>query len=248
MKNSPSILVSVALSVLFFQSSLDVQAQGWLDKAKKVIKDVTKTTAGAPYTESDAAQAIREALSQGTSKGTERLSALNGYFGNPEIKIPFPQDAAKVESTLRKIGLSKQVDDAVESINRAAESAAIEAKPIFLKAITDMSISDAIAIVKGNNHAATDYLKKSTTNQLVEKFKPIIQAALDRVNATKYWSTVMSSYNAVPFVTKVNPDLCDYTTRKAIDGLFVMIAHEEDSIRKDPMARTSDILKKVFGI
>ena len=246
MKPKNTITLKVLVALIFLSATLDSHAQGWLNKAKGVLKDVTEGKASG-FTEEDAAQAIRDALSQGTSKGTDLLSKADGYFGNPEVKIPFPKDAEKVESTLRKIGMGRKVDDAVLSINRAAELAAVEAKSIFLDAITSMTIEEAINIIKGNDRAATSYLQKTTTNNLTEKFTPVIQSALEKVDATKYWSTVINAYNNVPFVQKVNPNLTEYATSKAIEGLFMMIAKEELNIRKDPLARTTDILKKVFG-
>lgn len=225
---------------------MDAHAQGWLDKAKGAMKTVTGSSQTG-FTEADAANAIKEALSQGTSKGTDILAKADGYFGNTAVKIPFPADAQKVEATLRRAGLGNQVDDAVLSINRAAEMAAIEAKPIFLEAIKAMTVQDAIAIVRGEERAATNYLQRGTTPALTQKFAPIIQAALEKTNATRYWSAVMSSYNRIPFVDKVNPDLTQYATAKAIEGLFTMIAQEEAVIRKDPAARATDLLKRVFG-
>lgn len=241
------LLVRVIAMTMLFNAGLDAHAQGWLDKAKGVIKDVTGKSTTSGFTESDAAEAIRQALSQGVGKGTDLLSKADGYFGNPAVKIPFPPDAQKVETRLRSIGLGKQVDDAVLSINRAAELAATEAKPIFLEAIKGMTIQDAINIVKGDERSATNYLQRTTSAQLISKFTPIIQAALEKVDATKYWSTVINSYNKIPLVEKVNPNLSEYATNKAIEGLFTMVAQEEKQIRIDPVARTTDILKKVFG-
>ena len=132
-------------------------------------------------------------------------------------------------------------------MNRAAEKAASEAKPIFLTAIKDMTVRDAVNIVKGTDNAATMYLKNNTSPQLIDKFQPIIKTSLDNVNATRYWSDLITIYNKIPMVKKMNPDLPQYVTQKAIDGLFIMIAKEELKIRKDPVARTSELLKKVFG-
>jgi hypothetical protein len=143
--------------------------------------------------------------------------------------------------------MGKKVDEFNESMNRAAEKAANEAKPIFIAAIKNMTIRDAINIVKGTDNAATLYLKNNTSTELIEKFQPIIKTSLDDVNATRYWGDLITTYNKIPLVKKMNPNLPEYVTQKAIDGLFVMIAKEELKIRKDPMARTSDLLKKVFG-
>lgn len=202
--------------------------------------------AAAALTSADVTKGLKEALTQGVTKGAQQVSKLDGYFKNPEIKIPFPAEIKLVETKLRTIGMGKQVDDFVLSLNRAAEDAAKEAAPIFVTAVKDMTIDDAFAILKGEQDAATQYLKKKTTPQLKEKFKPVVQASLNRVNATKYYGDMINSYNKIPFVTKVNPDLNAYATDKAIEGLFTMVAKEEKTIRKDPVARTTDVLKKVF--
>ena len=205
-----------------------------------------KVNGGKPSAK-EVASGLKEALTKGTSKGTDEVSKPDGYFKNPEIKIPFPPEVKQVESTLRKMGMDKQVDEFVLSLNRAAEDAAKEAKPIFVDAIKQMTIEDAWSILKGEDNAATQYLNKTTSSQLKEKFRPIIKASLDKVNATKYYKDLITAYNKVPLVKKVNPDLDTYATDKATDGLFVMIAKEEKNIRKNPAARTTDLLKKVFG-
>ncbi len=205
-------------------------------------------TSGGSFTQDEAGRAIKEALTKGVTHGVDLVSVTNGYFKNPSIKIPFPPDAQKVESALRTIGLGNKVDEAVESFNHAAENAAKSATNIFIDAIQKLTISDAINIVNNQQQdAATQFLKRTTTDQLVASFKPSIKDALDKVNATKYWSEIMTEYNKVPFHAKVETDLPEYVTRKAIDGLFYMIAQEEAKIRKDPMAQTTDLLKKVFG-
>ena len=198
-------------------------------------------------TEKDAAAGIREALIKGAGEGVKIVSQVNGYFGNPQIKIPFPENAREIETKLRAIGFGNEVDEVVTSINRAAEDAAKSAEQVFVAAINGMSISDAINIVKGSNDAATRYLEKTTTTELEAKFSPIVKASLDKVNATRLWADVVNQYNQIPFITKQNPDLVGYVTDKAIAGLFVMVAKEEAKIRKDPVARTTELLKKVFG-
>ncbi|WP_268123686.1 DUF4197 domain-containing protein [Roseivirga pacifica] len=199
------------------------------------------------FTKEEAANALKQALEQGTVKGVDVISQLDGYYKNPEIKIPFPQEAKNVEDKLRALGLGSEVDKAVESLNRAAEDAASEAKDIFVSAIKELTIQDAINIVKGEEDAATQYLERNTTSALTAKFSPIIDASLRKVDATKYWGDVMGSYNKIPFVKKVDTDLTAYVTQKAIDGLFVMIAKEELNIRENPGARTTELLKKVFN-
>jgi hypothetical protein len=228
----------VFIAILSFQNT---EAQ-FMKNAKKLLNS---NISG--FTEKDAADAIKEALVNGTGESVKLVSVIDGYWGNPEIKIPFPPEAKNVESKLRAIGMGKQVDQFNESINRAAEKAAEEAKPIFIAAIKGMTVKDAINIVKGENNAATMYLKKTTSPELIAAFQPLIKTSLDNVNASKYWSELITVYNTIPLVKKQNPDLAAYVTDKAIEGLFVMIAKEELKIRKDPVARTSELLKKVFG-
>lgn len=214
----------------------------FLKDAKKLLNSKNKG-----LSEKDAADGIKEALVNGTGQSVKLVSVLDGYWGNPEIRIPFPDEAKEMESKLKAIGMSKKVDEFNESMNRAAEKAANEAKPIFIAAIKGMTVKDAIKIVKGSDNAATLYLKNTTSPELIDKFRPPIKTSLDNVNATKYWSDLITIYNKIPMVKKLNPDLTQYVTQKAIDGLFIMIAKEELKIRKDPMARTSELLKKVFG-
>ena len=204
-------------------------------------------TAQAQLSTSDIANGLKEALTKGVSKGADSLAKLDGYFKNPRIKIPFPPDAAKMEKRLREIGLGKDIDDFVIALNRGAEDAAKQVKPIVTNAIKKMTLTDVTSILKGQPDAATQFLKKTTTAQLQTQFKPIIKASLDKVNATKYYSNLAAEYDKIPFVKKVNSDLAAYTTDLAIQGLFVMIADEEKNIRANPVARTTDLLKKVFG-
>jgi hypothetical protein len=215
-----------------------------------VIQTVTGggSNSTANFTQTEAANAIKEALSKGVTAGVNKVSVTDGFFKNNFIKIPFPKDAKVVETTLRQIGLGSMIDNLVLSLNRAAESAAKQATPIFLNSIKQMTINDAIAIVSNKQtDAATRFLEKTTTEQLVVAFKPSIKAALDKTLATKYWKDIMTRYNKIPFVSKVNTDLPDYATRKAISGLFYMVAQEEAKIRKDPKAAASSIIEKVFG-
>ncbi len=191
--------------------------------------------------------ALKDALTQGINKGADKVSVTDGYFKNMAIKILMPEEAKTVESKLRQLGMGSLVDNAILSMNRAAEQAAKESKPIFINAIKNMTITDAVSILKGSDDAATNYLKLNTSTQLTEKFSPIIKKALDNTQATKYWSDIFTNYNKIPGVQKINPDLSKYVTQKALEGLFKMIAEEEFAIRKDPIARTTDILKKVFG-
>jgi hypothetical protein len=203
--------------------------------------------AGNP-TQSEINMGLKQALEFGTSSSAERLSLKDGYFGNMAVKILFPEEARKVERTLRTLGLNSLADNVILTINRAAEDAAQEAKPIFISAIKQMTIADATNILLGrDNDAATEYFKRVTSQQLHDKFKPIIQSSLSKVGATKYWSDVMNRYNQIPLVTKVNPDLQEYVTQKAMEGLFIEIAKEELKIRNNVSARGTNLLQKVFG-
>jgi hypothetical protein len=213
-----------------------------------VIQTVTGGSGAANFTQTEAANAIKEALTKGITAAVDKVSVTDGFFKNNFIKIPFPQDAKAVESALRQIGLGSMIDNLVLSLNRAAESAAKQATPIFVNSIKQMTITDAINIVNNKQtDAATRFLERTTTEQLVVSFKPAIKTALDKTLATKYWSDIMTRYNKIPFVRKVNTDLPDYATRKAISGLFYMVAQEEAKIRKDPKAAASSIIEKVFG-
>jgi hypothetical protein len=215
----------------------------------QLLKDAQKLfgTKKTGFTEGEAAEGIRQALIKGTNESVGQVSLTDGYFGNAAIKIPFPEDARVVETRLRSMGLDKQVDEVILSLNRAAEDAARQAGPIFVDAIKAMSLEDAIGIVKGKEDAATAYLQQTTTPELRSEFQPAIKSSLDKVQATRYWHDLITTYNRIPLVQKINPDLPAYVTDMAIRGLFVMIAREEQKIRKDPMARTSEILRKVFG-
>ena len=241
------------LSVLSFS----MQAQG----LKSMIKNATKkdstgktsvdkmlgASAGkSSLTNDEIISGLKEALKVGTEKGANKLSAVDGFFKDAAVKILMPAEAQKAEKTLRNLGLGKQVDNAILSMNRAAEDAAKSAAPIFINAIKGMSFQDALAILRGGDNAATTYLKDKTTISLTDAFRPVIENSLKKVDATKYWNTVFTSYNKLS-ADKVNPDLSAYVTEKALAGIFYQVAQEEQKIRKDPMARTSDILKKVFS-
>jgi hypothetical protein len=214
----------------------------------QAVNDANKTLSGQPtLTTAEVGEGLKQALINGISKGSDQVSQVDGYFNNPQIKIPFPSDVKKVEDKLRQLGMGNQVDKFVLTLNRGAEDAAKEAKPIFIDAIKQMTIEDAWGILKGQPDAATQYLKKTTSAQLKAKFGPVIQNSLDKVSATKYYGDIVNTYNKVPFIEKVNPDLNSYATDMAIQGLFTMIAREEKNIRDNPVARTTDLLKKVFG-
>lgn len=228
--------------VLFF--SVGLYSCGQKINLGNVVNSVLN---GAPLTEAEIGMGLKEALSVGINLGADKASALDGYFLNPAIKILLPPEVQKVENTLRSIGLGGEVDKFMLALNRGAEQAAQEAKPIFISAIKQLTITDAINILKGDKDAATQFLKRTTSANLVQAFEPIMVNSLNKTQATKYYSDIASTYNKIPFVTRINPDLKGYATQKAIDGLFLLVAQEEAKIRENPLARTSDLLKRVFG-
>jgi hypothetical protein len=217
------------------------------EPGKTTTTTTTTTTTAAKPTALEIGSGIKEALEVGISRGADLLSAKDGYLGNIAVKILFPPEAQKVEKTLRSLGLGSVADNVITSLNRAAEDAAKEAKPIFVSAIKQMTITNATNILLGNQNSATEYFKKATTAQLMDKFKPVIAGSLEKVGATRYWSTATSQYNKLPMVTRVNTDLSDYATQKAIEGMFIQVAQEELTIRNNIGARSSTLLQKVFG-
>jgi Protein of unknown function (DUF4197) len=236
--------LSFALSVMW--GNAQTTQNIFKNLKKKLIKDTASSDTKGSLTTDDVITGLKEALNNGVNNGTSKLSGVDGFFANAAVKILMPPEAEKVEKKLRDIGLGKEVDNAILSMNRAAEDAAKSAAPIFLNAIKQMSIGDAWGILRGGDTAATAYLRKTTTASLSNAFRPVIENSLQKVDATKYWNTVFTAYNKFSF-NKVNPDLSAYVTDKALYGIFYEIGQQEMQIRKDPVARTTDILKKVFG-
>ena len=199
-------------------------------------------------TEVEAAQGIRDALDQGVGRGITSLNKTDGFFGNEAYKLFLPAEAQRIENTLRQLGMGSMVDRAILQINRAAEDAVGFARPIFLDAIRGITIPDAINIIRGPKDAATQYFRQNTTDKLVTAFTPTIKSSLDKFSATKYYAEIVNTYNNFPTtLNKLNPDLPSYVVAKTVDALFDQIAKEEANIRANPAARTTDILKKVFG-
>jgi hypothetical protein len=194
-----------------------------------------------------AANGLKQALSVGTDLAANNLGQIDGFLANAAVKILFPPEARKIESTLRSLGMGSVCDQVITSVNRAAEAAVVEAKPIFVEAIKQMTITDAINILTGDKDAATQYLQRTSGQVLITKFEPIIQSNLQKANATKYWSDAIKAYNAVPFVQRMNPNLSQYVTQKATDGIFLMVAIEEGKIRENPAQRVGSVLQDVFG-
>ena len=248
--------ILVAAALIFSISVMHAQGiKGIIKKAstkdsgtgKTGIGNVISKATGTQLSTADVVSGLKEALAVGTQKSAEKLSAADGFFKDAAIKILLPPEAANVMATVSRFpGGSKMVDDAILSMNRAAEDAAKSAAPIFINAIKSMSINDAFGILRGGDTAATKFLRVTTTNSLTAAFRPVIQNSLDRVNASQLWNKVFSAYNRFS-LQKVNPDLTAYVTDKALVGMFHQVALEEQKIRKDPMAQTTDILKKVFG-
>jgi hypothetical protein len=236
---------SIVLALITVSFGFGSCASAQKIKIPTSVTDAVK--ANRPLTDAEVANGLKEALSIGITKGATTASQPDGYYKNSLIRIPFPQDVKKVETTLRTVGMGSMVDNFVLSLNRAAEDAAQSAKPIFLGAIKKLTIKDVWGILTGGKDAATQYLQRTTSEELKIAFTPKIQASLDKVNATKYYSDVMGAYNSIPLVQKVNPDLTGYATQKAIDGLFLLVAQEEANIRQNPVARTTELLRRVFA-
>jgi hypothetical protein len=248
-----TIITKIVLAITLL-TSISTTTQGqilrdYVNDADRTLNELQKNkNKGGGLSQSEIAAGLKQALQVGAKNATNKVSAVNGFFGNALIKILMPPEAKKVEHTLREIGLGEQVDNAILSMNRAAEDASSKALQIFIDAITSMTIEDGLAILKGKNDAATQYLKNKTTAKLTAAFRPVIQESLDKVNATKYWAIVFNTYNELPTTyNKVNPDLPGYVTERALNGVFVYIADEEAKIRLNPAARVTDLLKKVFG-
>ena len=205
-----------------------------------------KTSSKKGLSNDEIVSGLKEALNVGAKNASSQLSSVDGFFKDAAIKILMPPEAVKAEKKLRSIGMGKLVDDAILSMNRAAEDASKSAAPIFINAVKQMSIQDAFGILKGGDFAATEYLKNKTSSPLTEAFRPVIETSLAKVDATKYWNKVFTTYNKFSS-DKVNPDIAAYVTEKSLAGIFHQVGLEEQKIRKDPLARTSDILKKVFA-
>ncbi|CAN5847111.1 DUF4197 domain-containing protein [soil metagenome] len=214
----------------------------------EVLNQLPTTTGVGAVTETEAAQGIKEALSQGLGKAVFQLNSTDGFFKDAFYKILLPPDAKKIENTLRSVGLGSQVDKAILQINRGAEDAAGYAKGIFVDAIMDMSLSDAIGLVRNGDTSATHFFRVKTTEKLLAAFTPVIKSSLDKVSATKYYGDLVNTYNNFPTtIKKINPDLTSFVTNRATEALFDLVAKEEKNIRSNFAARTTDLLKKVFG-
>jgi len=190
---------------------------------------------------------LKEALILGAKNAALKAAKVDGFYKNPLIFIPFPPEAQAMKTTLETLGLKSQINYFIKTLNRAAEEAAKKAAPIFLQAIKGLTIQDGYQILKGPNDAATRYLRKKTSRQLTQAFRPVVAQAIQKVQLTRYWNPLVTRYNQIPFVKRVNPNLDDYVTQRAVSGLFKLMAQEEARIRQNPAARVTDILRRVFG-
>lgn len=234
--------ITVAFS-LFAQSDSSNNLNGMFKKASSLF---SKKSNKSSLSNDQIVSGLKEALSIGAQKSGDKLSATDGFYKDAVVKILLPEQIRKIEDKMRMLGFGKQIDKAELSMNRAAEDASKQAAPIFLDAIKKMTVMDALNILRGTDTAATAYLRKTTTSDLTTAFRPIIETALAKTDANKYWKDVFSTYNT--FTTKpVDTDMNSYVTGKALDGLFYYVAQEEVSIRKNPAERVTDILKTVFG-
>ena len=206
-----------------------------------------KAPSASSLSKNEVVSGLKEALQLGIETATQLASQVNGFYKNPEIFIPFPPEAIQVKNMVEKVGLKPQVDKFVMTLNRAAEESAKKAAPIFLKAVKDLTIEDGFQILSGPDDAATAYLRRKTSRPLSSAFRPVVRKAMAKVEVTKYWNPIVTQYNRIPFMKKVDPNLENYVTERAVAGLFKLIGDEERKIRKDPSARVTDILRRVFG-
>ena len=235
------------ITLLFFSIAVSAQNPlkkpgGLLNKASSILNN----NASSDLTSNEIVAGLKEALVIGAEKSGQKLSSPNGFFKDAAVKILMPKEVQAIEKKMRLIGMGKLVDNAVESMNRAAEDASKEAAPIFIAAIKKMTVKDALQILKGKDTAATGYLRTSTSPELTSAFMPIVEEALKKVDATKHWKDVFSAYNRFSSAP-VETDINSYVTQKALDGIFYYVAQEEINIRKNPAGRVTDVLKSVFG-
>ncbi len=243
------IITSVAFLLLVFSLSAQNDSSnklGGLFKKANSIFSKNNSSAGGNLSTGEIVSGLKEALSLGAQKSSDKLSATDGFFKDAAVKILLPEQVRTVESKMRMLGLGKMVDNAELSLNRAAEDASKAAAPIFLSAIKKMTVTDALNILRGSDTAATSYLRRTTSPELISAFMPVIEESLKKVDATKYWKDIFDTYNKFTSAP-VDTDINRYVTNKALNGIFYYIAQEEVGIRKNPAQRVSDILKKVFG-
>ena len=233
------------VTVLMLCSVISVQAAGLED----MLRSFGSTPKGSQSSseEGTTAAGLKEALAVGTENAVKSLSKPDGYFGNELVKILMPEKLRTVADVMKRVGYQQQVDEFVLSMNRAAEKAAPQAAAIFGDAIREMTFDDAGKILAGGNTSATDFFREKTHDRLYAAFKPVISSSMDKVGTTKYYKDMMGKYESLPFMSSQSFDLDHYVTNKALDGLFLVVGQEEKNIRTNPAARTTDLLKSVFG-
>jgi hypothetical protein len=234
-------IILVLVFVPFFGLA---QLKDLIKKGKQQIGSIKTNSVGGI----DISAGLKEALNNGITKQVSLLTAVDGFYGNEAVKILMPPELLKVDGMMRKIGLGNLADDGIKSLNRAAEDAVKTATPIFVEAIKNMSFADAKSILLGSQNAATSFLQTGTTKSLYSKFSPVVQNSIGKVGADVVWSSIINKYNAIPLMGKVNPDLTDYVTQKALEGVFKMIAVEEKNIRTKLDSRTTKLLQQVFAL
>ncbi|WP_117879264.1 DUF4197 domain-containing protein [Aureibaculum luteum] len=212
------------------------------------LQQVVNTLPSGTLSNTDIASGLKQALDKGIDEQVKKLTLENGFYGNSLVKIGLPDELQKVDKGLRDIGLSKLADEGIKILNRAAEDAVSEATPIFVEAVKGITFTDAKNILLGEDNAATEFLKTGTADALYAKFEPVIKTSFDKVGADKIWANLINKYNTIPFVKKVNPDLTNYVTQEALNGVYTMIAVEEKEIRTNASSRTTDVLRKVFAL
>ncbi|MEP7252506.1 MAG: DUF4197 domain-containing protein [Ginsengibacter sp.] len=240
------IITSSIFALLTFALSAQTDSSNKLGGLFKKATSVLSKNSGSGLSTTEIISGLKEALSLGAQKSGDKLSAADGFFKDAAVKILLPEQVQNIEKKMRLLGMGKLVDNAVLSMNRGAEDASKAAAPIFLAAIKKMTVTDALNILRGTDTAATGYLRTATTPELVAAFRPVIEESLKKVDATKYWDNVFTAYNKFSS-TPVDTDINSYVTTKALNGIFYYVAQEEVSIRKNPAARATDLLKKVFG-
>ena len=212
------------------------------------LSAVLGSGSGGELDERTVARGLKEALRVGTGNAVLSTSSVDGFLGNALIRIAIPDQLQSAASTLRSIGLGSRVDELEAGMNRAAELAAGEARDIFWTAVTGMTISDAFGILKGHDTAATEYFRARTGDALRERFRPIVEEKIGEIGLSRVYGRIADAYNGVaPPGSESLVDLDDYVTERALDGLFTVLGQEERKIREDPMARTTDLLRRVFG-
>lgn len=229
--------LSLILSILFFTSCAELQ-----DIAGQFPQD------GYGVSNGEIASGLRQALDKGIDQQVTKLTEEDGFYGNELVRIGLPPELEKVDRTLRSVGLDALADEGIKVLNRAAEEAVKEATPVFVNAVKEITFTDARNILLGSEDAATTYLTSKTENELYTKFNPVVQQSLDKVGATEVWRNLISRYNDLPMTTNVNPDLPDYVTEEALEGVYTMIAIEEKEIRDKVSARSTSLLRKVFAL